>query len=529
MNTNQRQKKALFIFLLSMCFFVAQGQNKKTLNNQILGSVKKATEYMLNTVSYNGGFVWEYLPDFSRQWGEMEAYRTMIWTQGQGTPRMGEFFLDLYHATGDEYYYQAAEKVAAALMWGQLPCGGWNYIIDFAGDASLKNWYETIGKNAWRLEEFQHYYGNATYDDDSTISPARFLLRMYVEKYDPRYKVSVDKTINFVLESQYPIGGWPQRYPLMYEYSKGGRADYSSYITYNDKVHENNINYLVLCYQLLGEKRLLDPIRRAMNCTLALHQGPDQPGWSDQYTLDYLPAGARSYEPRSLQLRTTEWCLNNLMEYYQWTGDKKFLARIPETLDWLERTMIPTDASLNKNKMGHTKQQSLRNIEIGTNKALFTYRVGSNVVNGEYLTEYGYGEFMKIDIAQFRKRYEELLSLSVEEVTKNSPFQNKGGEQFKFPDYNVLHVFPGAERSVNEILSSLTKEGYWLVPMTMTSNPYIGDGPAEVTPGNYQGVPVGDKYDTSPYPPKEQVMGITTNSYMWNVSQLINYYLKNKE
>jgi hypothetical protein len=52
-------------------------------------------------------------------------------------------------------------------------------MIDFAGDRSLKEWYNTIGANGWRLEEFQHYYGNDTYDDDVTSDAARFLLRMY--------------------------------------------------------------------------------------------------------------------------------------------------------------------------------------------------------------------------------------------------------------------------------------------------------------------------------------------------------------
>ena len=89
----------------------------------------------------------------------------MIWIQPPGTPTMGHLFLDAYHATGDDYYYQAAEKVAGALIWAQHPSGGWNYMADFAGDRSLREWYDTIGKNAWRLEEFQHYWGNATFDD----------------------------------------------------------------------------------------------------------------------------------------------------------------------------------------------------------------------------------------------------------------------------------------------------------------------------------------------------------------------------
>lgn len=96
------------------------------------------------------------------------------------------------------------KKVANALIWGQLECGGWNYVFDYAGENSLKQWYDTVGKNGWRLEEFRHYYGNATYDDLGTMMAAEFLLRMYVEKNDPVYKAPLEKVIRFVLESQYP-------------------------------------------------------------------------------------------------------------------------------------------------------------------------------------------------------------------------------------------------------------------------------------------------------------------------------------
>ena len=151
-------KLTFALFVLLGVNTTLKGQNNKLADAEILKSIKKVTTFMVDKVSYKGGFVWDYLPDFSRQWGEMEAYRTMAWTQSDGTPAMGEFFLDLYHATGDEFYYQAAEKVASALIWGQNPYGGWNYCFDFAGESSLKRWYSTIGKNGWRLEEFQHYY-----------------------------------------------------------------------------------------------------------------------------------------------------------------------------------------------------------------------------------------------------------------------------------------------------------------------------------------------------------------------------------
>ena len=86
---------------------------------EVLITMKKATRFMVEEVSTNGGYVWFYLPDMSRRWGEMEAYETMIWVQFPGTTTMGHLFLDAYHVTGDEYYYDAAEKVARALIWGQ--------------------------------------------------------------------------------------------------------------------------------------------------------------------------------------------------------------------------------------------------------------------------------------------------------------------------------------------------------------------------------------------------------------------------
>ena len=222
-----------FVFLILCAFLSSPVFADKKLEKQCLKTMKKATEFMVNEVSTNGGYLWHYLPDMSRRWGEMEAYETTIWVQPPGTTSMGHFFLDAYQVTGDEYYYEAAQSAAKALIWGQLDCGGWNYIIDFAGDRSLKKWYDTIGKNGWRLEEFQHYYGNATFDDDVSSDAARFLLRMYLEKMDPAYKYPLDRAINFIIESQYPIGGWPQRYPLRYEFSHHGKPDYTSYYTFN--------------------------------------------------------------------------------------------------------------------------------------------------------------------------------------------------------------------------------------------------------------------------------------------------------
>ena len=266
------KKFLLLATSLFLCLGIFAAPKSNKLDDQVLKTMKTATEYMMDVVSYRGGFVWTYLPDFSRQWGEMEAKRTMAWVQS-GTPQMGNLLLDAYHATGDEYYYEAATRVANALIWGQQDNGGWNYCFDFAGEASLKDWYATVGRNGWRLEEFQHYYGNATFDDSSTTDAAKFILRIYAEKFDPKFRPALDKAINFVLESQYPVGGWPQRYPLKFDHPFRGRPDYSSFITLNDDVIPQCTDFLLQCLQVLGTQNLKDPILRAMRLVIMLQQG----------------------------------------------------------------------------------------------------------------------------------------------------------------------------------------------------------------------------------------------------------------
>ena len=246
--------------------------------------------------------------------------------------------------------------------------------------AALKEWYATIGKNAWRLEEFQHYYGNATFDDVGTAEAAKFLLRLYVEKLDPKYRPALDKAIDFMLASQYPIGGWPQRFPLMHDHPYKDHPDYSSFITFNDDVAAENIDFLLMCYQVLGEARVREPVIRAMNSFLVTQMGQPQPGWALQYTPELVPAGARSYEPKSLHTPTTAENIQQLIKFYRMTGETKFLARIPEALAWLDSVKLSS-----KSKYEGRSHPSF--IELGTNKPLFTHRRGANVINGEYYVD----------------------------------------------------------------------------------------------------------------------------------------------
>ncbi|MBO9545917.1 pectate lyase [Caulobacter sp.] len=495
---------------------------------EVKATMARATRFMTDKVAVHGGYVWSYLPDLSRRWGEMEAYPSMIWTQAPGTPEMGQIFLDAYHAAGDEAYYKAAQQSADALIAGQHPSGGWNYIIDFAGEASLKRWYETIGTNGWRLEEFQHYYGNATFDDHVTVECGRFLLRLHLEKGDPKYRAAVDKAVDFVLKSQYPNGGWPQRWPRMGEFSKQGRPDYTGFITMNDEVAEENIDFLLLVLQQLKDERVREPVKRGMELIIALQQPQPTPGWAMQYSLDLKPATGRTYEPVSITPHGTAAAVMQLIAYYQQTGERKYLARVPEALDWLASVEIPAD------KRGPDGRNFYRNYDPSTGKLLGGHRSGSNSQNGKFWADFnteGTKAEKYINVASLRARYERVATMSPEEATKNSTLMGRGPSLF--PPYIVSHV-GGSDlnvtvgdgkrlAAVNELVSGLNAEGYWPVELRTTSHPYQGPGPDKPPAGFVDVGQVGDAWDTSPFTLPSGPMGISTGAYINNMARLITY------
>lgn len=529
-------KKLTVLCLLLATAATVCGKTKPAPDQQIRETMKKATHYMMDVASYNGGFVWSYLPDLSRQWGEMEAKRTMVWIQPPGTPAVGHLMLDAYHATGDEYYYECAQKIAAALIWGQLPCGGWNYMFDFAGENSTREWYATVGKSAWRLEEFQHYYGNATFDDSGTMEAAKFLLRIYVEKYDPAYRQPLEKCINLVLTSQYPIGGWPQRYPLMFDHPFMGLPDYSSFITLNDDVIPENIDFLIQCYQVLGMQNLKEPIIRAMNCVKVLQQGAPYAGWGDQYTVnDLKPAHARSYEPRAINTATTGQMVRKLIEYYRLTGDTKYLLGIPAAIDFLESMKLPQSEVERWGRPSRDPDAILvpRFIDPDDGKPLYVHRKGSNVVNGTYYTDQNientighYSSAAYINIKALRKAYEDILAMPREEATAGSPLLIT--EAVALDKYyhkpRAFRGYPGEQepQGVEALVSSLTSEGYWLSPIRQISNPYKPIPQMEASnETKYMQTMCGDEYDTSPYTPEQEVLGISTRTFLDNMTRLI--------
>ena len=78
-----------------------------------------------------------------------------------------------------------------------------------------------------------------------------------------------------------------------------------------------------------------------------------------------------------------------------------------------------------------------------------------------------------------------------------------------------------ARLNPREIIRSLNGQGWWPAPLTMTSHPYRGPGSPRATPGDFGVTQVGDETDTSPYPDPHPATGITTQSYIANMTRLI--------
>jgi PelA/Pel-15E family pectate lyase len=498
--------------------------------------MKRAARFMRERVAYRGGYVWSYLPDFSRRWGEMEAFPTMIWMQPPGTATVGHLYLDCYHATRDDFYYQAALDVADGLIAAQHPAGGWNYLYDFAGEASTRRWYDTIGKNGWRLEEFHHYYGNATFDDAGTSEASQFLLRLFLEHRAPRLRAPLERAISFVLNSQYENGGWPQRFPLTTEGGLHGRPDYTHQITFNDDVAGENIKFLLMVYQTMGDARALAAIRKAMDVFVATQQPAPQAGWGLQHDARTLaPVGARTYEPEALVTHTTANNITQMLNFYEWTGDARFIARVPEALAWLDSVRLADDAVQVAGRHYPTY------IEIGTNRARIVHRRGSNVVNGEYFWNYDvakpirhYGQWRNIDAAALRVRYERLRGAEAAMLRANSPLNRR--VDFALPRYfttqNIevsdLNSNAGAgalqrpdEGRVHALIAGLNAEGYWPTPLVAASHPYAGAGSPTPAPGDFSETLVGDASDTSPFTTDAPETGISTGAFIQNMSALL--------
>ena len=168
-----------------------------------------------------------------------------------------------------------------------------------------KNWDLTATITVEALETLNKGGKANTIDNGATVTPMRFLALVYQFNPDEKYRTAFNFGVNYLLDSQYSNGGFPQFFPL--------RGDtYYSRITYNDGAMINALEMIrdvaksQAPYDLADKKlhaRAMTSVESGISCILRTQIKRDGKltAWCaqhDEETLD--PAWARSYEPPSI-------------------------------------------------------------------------------------------------------------------------------------------------------------------------------------------------------------------------------------
>ena len=190
-----------------------------------------------------------------------------------------------------------ARHVADVIVSFQTPAGGWGKNQSRAG--ALRQPGQAY------VSHGEGYVG--TLDNDATVTELRFLARVAGQASEAdgkAYRASLLRGVEYLLEAQYPNGGWPQVWPL-----QGG---YHDAVTYNDGAMVAAVRLLETVAAGQGDyafvpaelrARAAAAKDRAVACILATQVVVDgrRTIWSQQHdALTLGPVGARNFEPGAL-------------------------------------------------------------------------------------------------------------------------------------------------------------------------------------------------------------------------------------
>ena len=169
-------------------------------------------------------------------------------------------------------------------------------------------------------------FSRTTIDNGATHTQMRFLARVFQNKPKAKYKRAIRKGIQYLLDAQYPNGGWPQFFPL--------REGYYSQITYNDGA-------MTLKFGKQLKQKVSTAFDRGVDCILKtqvyLHGKPTV--WCAQHDRNTLaPAKARSYELPSLSGAESVGIIMLLMSIDK--PSPRILAAVDGAVAWLETHKI---------------------------------------------------------------------------------------------------------------------------------------------------------------------------------------------
>ncbi|MFT3681449.1 MAG: pectate lyase [Ferruginibacter sp.] len=231
------------------------------------------------------------------------------------------------------------DTVAENMLLYQRKNGGWPKHFN----KEKVDYHHTL--TAEELNELKSGYEtgiDATIDNSATTREIRYLAKAYKRTGDKRYLKAAEKGIEYLLDAQYPNGGWPQYYP-----------DFSSYrseITYNDNAMINALSVLLDVLEKEKDMEVISTsyskicaaaVKRGVSCILKtqVKQNGKLTAWCAQYNAKTMkPATARTYELPSLSGQESVGIIRFLMRLPN--PDKKIINAVKGGVEWFEKVKI---------------------------------------------------------------------------------------------------------------------------------------------------------------------------------------------
>jgi PelA/Pel-15E family pectate lyase len=222
-----------------------------------------------------------------------------------------------------------AHRIAENVLSFQTPAGGWGKNQNRAAPPrqpgqDYANKAEQTNPDRTNLDAPHDIYWTfvGTLDNGATVGELRFLARMIAAQPAgsadrSRYEASFVKGVRYLLDAQYPNGGWPQIYPL--------EGDFHDSVTFNDNAVARVAELLREVSEETGYDYVPTEIRaragaaqaKAVEVILAAEfRMKGKPvGWPQQADpLTLAPASARNFEPAAICSDETTDVLLFLME-----------------------------------------------------------------------------------------------------------------------------------------------------------------------------------------------------------------------
>jgi rhamnogalacturonyl hydrolase YesR len=255
-----------------------------------------------------------------------EAFGVADWDvvvlRSPGTSTAGEILLDAYRRSARPDLLAAAGRAADLVVNLQLPNGGWFSEMPAYGDQPAP-WFVAIAP--W-----------ATLDDDVTSGSVRFLLALWQETGDARYRDAAERGLGLLVAAQLDDGAWPLTWrPRIRRWLAPSFEDLPSL---NDAATSAVIETLVYAARVLDRPALLEPARRGADWLVAVRKG--RPGWTQQYSMDGEPVPGRRFEPIALATWETRHALEALDAVASATGDQRYCEPFAAALDWFARAEL---------------------------------------------------------------------------------------------------------------------------------------------------------------------------------------------